>query len=335
MKVDTGITWDLGQAGAEAQELEALGYAGLKAIETAHDPFLPLLAAAYTTRSIDLITGIAVAFARSPMTLAHVGHDLNAASGGRFILGLGSQIRPHITKRFSMPWSAPAARMREFILALRAIWNCWHTGAPLDFSGEFYTHTLMTPFFTPTNIEHGAPKVYLAAVGPRMTEVVGEVADGLIVHGFTTAAYLRNVTLPALERGLAKAGKSRADFEISYPVFSITGRDERELAEAATQMRQQIAFYGSTPAYKPVLDSIGAGEIQPTLNAMSKQGDWTAMGEVITDDVLDEFAVRGAPADLAAQIETRYGDVIDRTSAAYATLDAAAGVEFINGFGKT
>lgn len=332
MKVDTGITWDLGKAGAEAQELEALGYTGLKSIETAHDPFLPLLAAAYNTRSVDLITGIAVAFARTPMTLAQVGHDLNAASGGRFILGLGSQIRPHITKRFSMPWSAPAARMREFILALRAIWDCWHSGRPLDFNGEFYTHTLMTPFFTPTNSEHGAPKVYLAAVGPRMTEVAGEVADGLIVHGFTTAAYLRNVTLPALERGLAKAGKSRTDFEISYPVFSITGRDEGELDAAATQMRQQIAFYGSTPAYKPVLDSIGSGEIQPTLNAMSKQGDWSAMGEIITDDILDEFAVRGTPAAIAAQIEARYGDMIDRTSAAYATLDADASAEFINGF---
>lgn len=332
MKVDTGITWDLGKAGTEARELEAIGYAGLKSIETAHDPFLPLLAAAYNTRSVDLITGIAVAFARTPMTLAQVGHDLNAASGGRFILGLGSQIRPHITKRFSMPWSAPAARMREFILALRAIWACWHTGQPLDFSGEFYTHTLMTPFFTPTNVEHGAPKVYLAAVGPRMTEVAGEVADGLIVHGFTTAAYLRNVTLPALERGLAKAGKSRADFEISYPVFSITGRDETELDAAATQMRQQIAFYGSTPAYKPVLDSIGAGEIQATLNAMSKQGDWRAMGELITDDILDEFAVRGAPGAIAAQIEARYGDMIDRTSAAYATLDADGSAEFINGF---
>ena len=334
MKVDTGITWDLGKAGAEAHELEALGYAGLKSIETAHDPFLPLLAAAHNTRSIDLITGIAVAFARSPMTLANVGHDLNAASGGRFILGLGSQIRPHITKRFSMPWSAPAARMREFILAMRAIWDCWHTGAPLEFTGEFYTHTLMTPFFTPTNIEHGAPKVYLAAVGPLMTEVAGEVADGIIVHGFTTEAYLRNVTLPALERGFAKAGKSRADFEISYPVFSVTGRDERELRDAAKLMRQQIAFYGSTPAYKPVLDSIGAGEIQPTLNAMSKQGDWEAMGEVITDDVLDRFAVTGEPAEIAAQIEARYGDIIDRTSAAYATLDAEAGVAFINSFGK-
>ncbi|MGR9092633.1 MAG: TIGR03617 family F420-dependent LLM class oxidoreductase [Gammaproteobacteria bacterium] len=334
MKVDTGITWDLGKAGAEAHELEALGYAGLKSIETAHDPFLPLLAAAYNTRSVDLITGIAVAFARSPMTLANIGHDLNAASGGRFILGLGSQIRPHNTKRFSMPWSAPAARMREFILAMRAIWDCWHTGAPLEFNGEFYTHTLMTPFFTPTNTEHGAPKVYLAAVGPRMTEVAGEVADGLIVHGFTTEAYLRNVTLPALERGLAKAGKSRSDFEISYPVFSVTGRDERELRDAATQMRQQIAFYGSTPAYKPVLDSIGAGEIQPTLNAMSKQGDWVAMGEVITDDVLDRFAVSGGPAEIAARIGARYGDIIDRTSAAYATLDAEAGAAFINGFAK-
>lgn len=334
MKVDTGITWDLGKAGPEARELEALGYTGLKAIETAHDPFLPLLAAAYNTRSVDLITGIAVAFARTPMTLAQLGHDLNAASGGRFILGLGSQIRPHITKRFSMPWSAPAARMREFILALRAIWDCWHAGRPLDFNGEFYTHTLMTPFFTPTNTEYGAPKVFLAAVGPRMTEVAGEVADGLIVHGFTTASYLREVTLPALERGLAKAGKSRADFEISYPVFSITGRDERELDAAAQQMRQQVAFYGSTPAYKPVLDSIGAGEIQPTLNAMSKQGDWAAMGELITDDILGEFAVRGEPAAIAAQIEARYGDMIDRTSAAYATLDAAAATAFINGFSK-
>jgi len=332
MKVDTGITWDLGEVGAQAHELEALGYSGLKSIETGHDPFLPLLGAAQSTDKVDLITGIAVAFARSPMTLANVGHDLNAASHGRFILGLGSQIRPHITKRFSMPWSAPAARMREYILALRAIWDCWHNGTPLDFRGEFYTHTLMTPFFTPTNTGYGPPKVYLAAVGPLMTEVAGEVADGLLVHGFTTEAYLRNVTLPALERGFAKAGKRRSDFEISYPVFSVTGADEQAISAAATDMRQQIAFYGSTPAYKPVLDSIGAGEIQPTLNAMSKSGEWQAMGEVIGDDVLNEFAVIGEPAALAAQIESRYGDMIDRTSAAYATLDAEAGAAFIGGF---
>jgi probable F420-dependent oxidoreductase len=329
MKVDAGITWDLGKAGAEARELENAGYAGVKSIETGHDPFLPLLLAAQTTQSVDLITGIAVAFARSPMTMANVAHDVNAASGGRLTLGLGSQIRPHITKRFSMPWSSPAARMREFILALHAIWDSWYEAKPLEFIGKFYTHTLMTPFFTPTNIEFGRPKVHLAAVGPHMTEVAGEVADGLLVHGFTTNSYLREVTLPALERGFAKSGRSRANFEISYPVFSVTGRDERELKVAAAKMREQIAFYGSTPAYKPVLDSIGAGELQPQLNAMSKQGRWEAMGGIIDDAVLNEFAVAGEPAALATQIKQRYGDIIDRTSAAYATMDAAASAEFL------
>ncbi|MBT4488363.1 MAG: TIGR03617 family F420-dependent LLM class oxidoreductase, partial [Rhodospirillaceae bacterium] len=243
MKVDAVVTSDLDKAGAEARELEEMGYDGLKSIETAHDPFLPLLLAAQSTTKIDLTTGIAVAFARSPMTLANVGHDLNAASKGRFNLGLGSQIRPHITKRYSMPWSSPAARMREMILAMRAIWACWHEGKPLEFLGKFYTHTLMTPFFTPTNTEYGPPKVYLAAVGPMMAEVAGEVADGLLVHGFTTQAYLETVTMPALERGFAKAGKTRADFEIAYPVFSVMGRDEKEIAAETTKMRQQVAFY--------------------------------------------------------------------------------------------
>jgi len=320
MKVDAGITWDLNQAGVEARELEEMGCAGVKSAETSHDPFLPLLAAARTTSSIELITGIAVAFARTPMTIAQLGHDLNAVSKGRLIVGLGSQIRPHITKRFSMPWSAPAARMREFILAMHAIWDCWYEGKPLEFLGNFYTHTLMTPFFTPTNTEHGRPKVYLAAVGPLMTEVAGEVADGLLVHGFTTEAFLRETTLPALERGFARAGRTRAGFEIVYPVFSITGRDEAEMAASAVRMRQQIAFYGSTPAYRPVLDSIGAGRLQPELNAMSKQGRWEAMGELIGDDVLDRFAVRGEARELAALIKARYGDIVDRTSASYATM---------------
>ncbi|MFT4561823.1 MAG: putative F420-dependent oxidoreductase [Gammaproteobacteria bacterium] len=330
MKVDSGITWELDRVGPEARTLEELGYAGLKSIETAHDPFLPLLVASQTTSKVDLITGIAVAFARSPMTLANVGHDLNAASKGRLILGLGSQIRPHIVKRFSMPWSAPAARMREFILAMHAIWDTWYDDKPLEFIGKFYTHTLMTPFFAPTNTHYGRPKIYLAAVGPHMTEVAGEVADGLLVHGFTTEAYLRNVTLPALQRGFAKSGKKRSDFEISYPVFSIKGRDEHELATAAKKMREQVAFYGSTPAYKPVLESIGAGEIQAELNAMSKQGRWEAMGDVIGDDVLDKFAVCGGPAELATQIKSRYGDIIDRTSASYTDLDASEGAEFIS-----
>ena len=329
MKVDAIITWDLNKAGNEAREHEEMGYAGLKSAETAHDPFLPLLAAAQTTSTIDLMTGIAVAFARSPMTVANVGHDLNADSNGRLVVGLGSQIKPHIEKRYSMPWSSPAARMREFVLAMRAIWATWHEGEPMEFIGKFYRHTLMTPFFTPTNIEHGAPKVYLAAVGPLMTEVAGEVADGMLVHGFTTEAYLRNVTLPALERGFAKSGRKRESFELVYPVFSVTGRDEKEIAAADKKMRQQVAFYGSTPAYKGVLDSIGVGELQPELNAMSKQGRWEEMGDLIDDGVLDKFSVRGGAADLAVQIKARYGDIIDRTAASYANMGHEERVAFI------
>lgn len=320
MKVDGGVGWDLSSAGAQALELEEMGYSGILSAETSHDPFLPLAFAAQHTNNVDLITGIAVAFARTPMILANIGHDLNAASNGRFVLGLGSQIRPHITKRFSMPWSNPAARMREFILAMRAIWANWYDGQPLEFTGKFYTHTLMTPFFTPTNKEFGAPRVFLAAVGPRMTEVAGEVADGIIVHAFTTEKYLREVTIPAIERGLEKSGRSREDFEISYPCFVITGRDEKELAEAKVATKRQIAFYGSTPAYKPVLESIGVGELQGELNIMSKQGRWAEMGTLIDDDMMSAFAVEGEPDAIAENILSRYGDIIDRTSAAYAQL---------------
>ena len=320
MKVDGGVGWDLSSAGAQALELEEMGYSGILSAETSHDPFLPLAFAAQHTKEVDLITGIAVAFARTPMILANIGHDLNATSKGRFVLGLGSQIRPHITKRFSMPWSSPAARMREFILAMRAIWANWYDGESLEFTGKFYTHTLMTPFFTPTNNDYGAPRVFLAAVGPRMTEVAGEVADGIIIHAFTTEKYLREVTIPAIERGLEKSGRSRDDFEISYPCFVITGRDEKELAEAKVATKRQIAFYGSTPAYKPVLESIGAGDLQGDLNTMSKQGRWAEMGTLIDDEMMSAFAVEGEPDAIAENILSRYGDIVDRTSAAYAQL---------------
>lgn len=320
MKVDGGVGWELDKVGAEAKALEELGYSGIMTAETSHDPFFPLVVAAMSTQRIELMTSIAVAFARTPMILANIGHDLNAVSKGRFVLGIGSQIRPHIAKRFSMPWSAPAARMREFILAMRAIWATWHEGKPLEFAGRFYTHTLMTPFFTPTNNEYGAPKVFLAAVGPLMTEVAGEVADGVIIHAFTTEKYLRETTLPALQRGFVRAGKSRKDFEISYPVFVVTGKDDEAIEAAKVATRRQIAFYGSTPAYKPVLDSIGVGDLQSDLNSMSKQGRWEEMGQLITDDIVKEFAVIGPPSSIAGQIKSRYGDVIDRTSAAYANI---------------
>ena len=320
MKVDGGVGWELDKVGAQAQELEEMGYSGVLSAETSHDPFFPLLVAAQHTQHLDLMTSIAVAFARSPMILANIGHDLNAASKGRFVLGLGSQIKPHITKRFSMPWSSPAARMREFILAMRAIWATWHEGKPLEFAGKFYTHTLMTPFFTPTDNEYGAPRVFLAAVGPMMTEVAGEVADGIIIHAFTTEKYLRETTLPSLERGFAKAGKRREDFEISYPVFVVTGRDEKELEESKQNIRRQIAFYGSTPAYRPVLESIGVGELQEELNRMSKQGRWVEMGNLITEDMVDAFAIVGEPRAIPKQLKARYGDIVDRTSAAYANI---------------
>ena len=323
MKVDGGISSDLGLVGAQAQELEEMGYSGIMTAETAHDPFFPLLVAAQNTEKVELVTSIAVAFARTPMIMANIGHDLNAYSKGRFVLGLGSQIRPHITKRFSMPWSSPAARMREYILAMRAIWANWHEGKALEFTGKFYTHTLMTPMFTPTDVDYGAPKVLLAAVGPKMTEVAGEVADGVIAHAFTTEKYMRETTMPAIERGLKAAGKSRADFEVSYPVFVVTGTNEQEMAEAKLATCKQIAFYGSTPAYKPVLDSIGAGDLQGELNTMSKQGRWDEMGTLIDDSLLKEFAVVGEPGSIAGQIKSRYGDLVDRTSAAYANIPKA------------
>ena len=241
------------------------------------------------------MTSIAVAFARSPMTLANLGHDLNAFSKGRFLLGLGSQIQPHITKRFSMPWSHPAARMRELIQAMRAIWACWYQGEKLAFRGEFYTHTLMTPMFTPTNTQYGAPKVLLAAVGPKMTEVAGEVADGMIVHGFTTPKYVHEVTLPALERGLAAAGRSRKGFQLACPVFVVTGRDAKEWEQSRAGVCKQIAFYGSTPAYRGVLELHGWGALQGELNAMSKRGEWDAMGTRITDEILEQFAIVAQP----------------------------------------
>jgi len=314
MKVDGGLGGDLRGAGTAAATLEQQGYDGLWTAETSHDPFFPLLLGAQTTTDVELGTGIAVAFARNPMNLAQLAWDLQSASEGRFILGLGSQIKPHITKRFSMPWSHPAARMREMILAIRAIWACWNDGTKLDFQGDFYTHTLMTPFFNPGPNAHGDAKIFLAGVGELMTEVAGEVCDGFLCHGFTTERYLREVTLPALERGAAKAGRRLADIEISGPAFVVTGNDEVEMAASIAGTKQQIAFYGSTPAYKGVLELHGWGGLQEELNKMSKEGKWKEMGELITDDILDTFAVVAEPEKLAEGINARYGDIVQRLS---------------------
>ena len=317
MKIDGGIGTDLHKAGKQASEAEAAGYTGVWTAETSHDPFFPLLLAAEHTTTLELGTSIAVAFARNPMTLANVGWDLQSFSKGRFIMGLGSQIKPHITKRFSMEWSHPAPRMRELILAMRAIWDTWLNGTKLDFRGEFYKHTLMTPFFAPDASDlsdYGVPKVFLAGVGELMTEVAGEVCDGFICHGFTTEKYLREVTLPALQRGREKAGKTMDGFEIVGPSFVVTGNDEAQLQAATAGTRQQIAFYGSTPAYRGVLELHGWGGLQEQLNVLSKQGRWVDMGDLVTDEILDTFAVVGEPEAIAPELSRRYGDVIQRIS---------------------
>ncbi|MDB5065818.1 MAG: putative F420-dependent oxidoreductase, family [Chloroflexi bacterium] len=313
MRIDTHLG-DLSGAAERAVALEQAGFDGLMSVETQHDPFLPLVVAAEHTRRVDLITGIAVAFARNPMTLANVGHDLQEYSKGRFILGLGSQIRPHIEKRFSMTWSHPAPRMRELISAVRAIWEAWDTGSKLDFRGDFYTHTLMTPFFNPGPNPHGNPRIFVAAVGAAMTEAAAEVADGIILHAFTNERYLREVTLPAVERGLARSGRRREDFELSLPCFVISGEEQADVDALRSAVRAQIAFYGSTPAYRPALEVHGWGDLQGELNTLSKQGRWAEMAELVDGSVLDAFAVQGAPDDIPERLLARFGDIVDRLS---------------------
>lgn len=314
MKVDGGLGFDAKDAAQTAKRVEAEGFDGLWSAETSHDPFLALMLAAEHTEQIELGTGIAVAFARNPMSMAMLANDLQAYSKGRFLLGLGSQIKPHIEKRFSMPWSHPAARMREYISAMRAIWSAWNDGTKLAFRGDFYTHTLMPPFFNAGPNPYGPPQVYLAAVGERMTEVAGETADGLLAHGFTTARYMREVTIPALERGLERSGRRRADFSISYPAMIVTGGNDEEIETATKAVKAQLAFYGSTPAYKPVLELHGWGELHGELNRMSKRGQWEAMGEVLPDDLVDAFAVVAPPDKVPAGIIDRYGDMVTRVS---------------------
>ncbi len=322
MLVDSTLTKRITETKGAAAAIEATGYDGLWVGETKHEPFLQLLHAADATERITIGTAIAIAFARTPMTLASAAYDLAQYSSGRFVLGLGSQVKPHIERRFSMPWSHPAPRMRELVLALRAIWASWHDGEKLDFRGDFYTHTLMTPFFAPDRHDFGPPPVYLAGVGRLMTEVAGEVCDGFFFHPLTTEQYLRDVTVPALERGRAKAGKAGLDgFTLAGPAFTCTGRNEAELAAAVKGTKDQIAFYASTPAYRPVLELHGWGDLQPELTRLSKEGRWSEMGDAVDDELLNAFAVVGEPAEVGRRLRERWGPVATRISL-YATYKA-------------
>lgn len=307
MKVDLMLDELFGEEQwSAAERAERDGYDGVWASEVRHDPFPALAVAATRTSRVQVGTAIALAFARNPMSLAVLADDLQRYSRGRFVLGVGSQIRTHVVGRYSMPWTAPAPRMREFLLAVRAIWASWATGERLRFRGEHYRHTVMTPTFDPGPNPHGNPPILLAGVGPLMTRVAGEVADGFFVHGFTTERYLREVTLTLL--GEARGG-SLDGFEVSGLPFVVTGPDPDA---AAAAVRDRIAFYGSTPAYRRVLELHGWAELGDELNALSRRGRWAEMGALIDDEVLDAFAVVAPPERVADALLARFGGLCTR-----------------------
>lgn len=293
-----------------ASRLEHSACDGLYFAELGHDPFLGAAIASTGAARLTLGTGIALAFPRGPVPLAYTAHDLNTASRGNFVLGLGPQVRAHIERRFGMAWSEPVRRMRETVLAIRAVWECWASGGPLSFKGEFYQLSLMPPNFRPEPTAYAPPPIYLAAVGPKMAEMAGEVGDGLFVHAFATPAYVRNVILPAVERGLARSGRSRKDFQLVYSAFIADAANPGAVAEA----RSGVAFYASTPDYRPVLDQHGLGDLQPRLHRMTREGRWQEMAAEVSDEVLDLFCIAGAPDAIAAGLGERWRGLADQIS---------------------
>jgi len=302
---------DLNDVAAVARSAEDVGYDGLVTMENRNEPFLALGVAAVNTKRIELATGIAIAFARSPMAVANASWDLQIASRGRFVLGLGSQVRAHNESRFSVKWTPPAPRLREYVQALRAIWRCWETGEKLAFQGEHYRFTLMTPNFVPTSRHLPMVPVTLAAVGPAMLRVAGEVADGVRLHPFCTRRYVDEVVMRELRAGFVRSGRAREQFEISGGGFIATGADDEAVAKMIEWVRYRVAFYGSTPAYWPVLEAHGLGELGRKLNVMSKAGQWDSMAREISDDVVRLFAAVGRHRELAKMVAERFGGVAD------------------------
>jgi probable F420-dependent oxidoreductase len=329
LKVDAGLSADMSSIAAQVSRLEKLGYDGVRLAELNHDPFLPLTLAAEHSTTLDLITSVAVAFARNPMSMASISHDLNAFSNGRLVLGLGSQVRPHIERRFSMPWYKAARQMREFIEAMHAIFDCWYDGARLEFIGEYYEHTLMPSTFTPDNLEAGRPRINLSATGPLMTRVAAEVADGMIMHPFSSEKYIREVTLPAIETGLSNSNRTLDDFELDYAPIIATGTDEESLVRSIEIARDRIAFYGSTEAYRPVLDIHGWGELQVELSMLNKRREQGEMSRLITDEILNTIAIVGTPNDVVVAMKGRLGDVIGRTGFHISSLPDEEQMELI------
>jgi probable F420-dependent oxidoreductase len=317
MRIDCFLNGGDTTAGAPdaARAAEAAGVDAAWVGEVNNDPFLAIALAASATERVTLGTGVLACFSRSPMSVAHTAHDLQRLSGGRFVLGLGSQVKAHVTRRYGMQWGKPVARMREYVHAVRSVWRAWDEGEPLDVRGDFYELTLMTPMFHPAPNPHGPPRIFLSAVGPKMTALAGEVADGLFVHGFTTPSYVRDVTIPAL-------GEKRPGFELVAPVFTATGRDEAELERAVATSRSTVAFYASTPAYRGVLEHHGWGDLQGELNGLIREGRWGDLAAAVPQEVLEELVTVAPLDELPAALERRWGGLLDRMSVPLPAVEA-------------
>jgi probable F420-dependent oxidoreductase len=311
MRVDTQLTAPLGAVSEQARRLRDAGFDGVFTFEGPSDVFFPLVEAA-AVDGLDLYTNVAIAFPRSPLHLAHQAWDLQARTGGRFALGLGTQVRRHIEQRYSASWDHPVARMREMVLALRAIFASWQEATPLDFRGDFFSHTYLPPIFRPAPLAVGLPPIWVGAVGPRLTETVAEVADGLLVHPFHSERFLRDHALVHMDRGLATAGRGRRDLDVIVDVIVCTWRDEHELALARQGTKTLLAFYGSTPAYRPVLELHGWADAQSELQQLVRDGRWADLGGVVDDTMLRTLAVCGTPTEVAAQLTSRYAGLAER-----------------------
>lgn len=315
MKLDVGLAVEgkhLPNIAKVAQAAEELGFAGVWASETKHDAFLPLVLAAEHTRTIQLGTSVAIAFSRSPMVVAQTAWDLQDFSDGRLLLGLGTQVKAHIERRFSMPWDAPVARLREYILALRGIWQAFQTNGPLNVRGEFYQHTLITPFFNPGPIARPEIPIAIAGVNTGLARLAGEQCQGFHVHPFHTPQYVRDVVRPAIIEGAERSGRSIADVELATSVFIITGRDAATIAEQRERMRAQIAFYASTPTYRVVLETHGWAEIGEQLSQLAKVQRWKEMSALVSDEMLHALAVEAVPDEIGHAVRERYTGLIDR-----------------------
>jgi probable F420-dependent oxidoreductase len=315
---------DWAACGPAARQAEEDGFDSVSSHELKHDPFTPLAFAALATQRVQLVTSVAIAFPRSPMIVAQQAWDLHRHSKGRFVLGLGSQVKAHIERRFSTPWIAPAARLGEYIEAVRAIHRCWESGEKLNYQGKYYNFSLMTPEFAPPPQGLPLPPVAMAAVGPLMLKTAARVADGVRLHGFATRAYLEQVVRPLLAAELEAAGRSFESFEVSGGGFIATGPDEAAVREEMEKVRYRVAFYGSTPAYRGVFELHGVGDLGVKLTEMSKQGQWSRMAAEVPDDVLDLFVARATYDDLPAAIEARYGGIVDTVSLDFAPGTPAA-----------